>query len=999
MFEIVKNKNRPFRSNYLLLSSSTLALLGCGGGSTTNNKDTILGNSKKDTIPTSSSFGLTNDIFVDSMTHGVKWDFEDQQSYGYAIAGSSDGVKFGELEVIEDVFDDVMNSFHSYTGVNLQYSGEYENSLSAYNSGVEFVVTLDGSSNDQIFNDFGPLYNPDINASDIMAIAGPPIIGAEIGEIAGLREDFEGNVIINYDHSNVLAAYAASTTDGSTFKNLLLHEYGHVFGVKHPHDDGGTGRPEFGTYGGLSSAFDNDLYTVMSYEDTHGGDHDLAKYDPSTYMLLDVLTLQYLYGKNLNHNTGDTDHKIYNTDSFRSIWDPEGENTVDISNSKTDWYISLPWFVWSDLSNEPTGWAATYDNPSLDIPSDLVWLIGDFDNVNGGSGNDTIAGNSFDNHLSGGHGNDTIEGWEGNDTLIGGYGKDTFYFALGWGKDKITDFDPQNDKIVLLDEFLEPIDLNRVKIEVIDKETSFELSEKSILTVINFDYSADQSILNDEQLKSAEDTDRATEDATSDQTSTSTETETNDSMDSADVIEMGKAITGQLSSSSDFDVFKFDTAQASTLRLFFDVPTSSTYNLYFIASVFDAAGNFLSSKQVGVDTVFSTALNAAGTYYIQIEDSSFFDGGRYTITGSLTDGTAGLETEPNDSIKTADSITSGSVTKGQLWWKTDTDYYKISTNGASTISIDFNAPTNSSYNDYFKVSLLNASGTIMASQDTGKDFSFDTGVDSAGDYFVLVQDSTFYTDLDYEISASVNAADQTSTSTETETNDSTVSADVIEMGKAITGQLSSSSDFDYFKFDVAQASTFQLAFDAPTNSSYNDYFTTAVLDAAGNTLSSHQGGSDITFSTALNAAGTYYIQITDSTFHDSGQYSLTGSLTSGTSGIETETNDSIGTADVMTSGGSTKGQIRSKTDTDYYKISTNGASTISIDFDAPTNSSYNDYFKVSLLNASGTILASQDTGKDISFDTGVDSAGDYFVLVQDSTFLSTDEYSVSAIII
>ena len=368
MFEIVKNKNRFFRSNYLLLSSSTLALLGCGGGSTSSNKDTKLGNSKKDTLPTSSSFGLTNDIFVDSMTHGVKWDFEDKQSYGYAIAGSSDGVKFGELEVIEDVFDDVMNSFHSYTGVNLQYSGEYENSLSAYNSGVEFVVTLDGSSNDQIFNDFGPLYNPDINASDIMAIAGPPIIGAEIGEIAGLREDFEGNVIINYDHSEVLAAYAASTTDGSTFKNLLLHEYGHVFGVKHPHDDGGTGRPEFGTYGGLSSAFDNDLYTVMSYEDTHGGDHDLAKYDPSTYMVLDVLTLHYLYGKNLNHNTGDTDHKIYNTDSFRSIWDPEGENTVDISNSKTDWYISLPWFVWSDLSNEPTGWAATYDNPSLDIP-------------------------------------------------------------------------------------------------------------------------------------------------------------------------------------------------------------------------------------------------------------------------------------------------------------------------------------------------------------------------------------------------------------------------------------------------------------------------------------------------------------------------------------------------------------------------------------------------------------------------------------------------------
>ena len=133
------------------------------------------------------------------------------------------------------------------------------------------------------------------------------------------------------------------------------------------------------------------------------------------------------------------------------------------------------------------------------------------------------------------------------------------------------------------------------------------------------------------------------------------------------------------------------------------------------------------------------------------------------------------------------------------------------------------------------------------------------------------------------------------------------------MGKAITGQLSSSSDLDYFKLDVTQASTLQLNFDAPTNSSFNNYFTTAVLDGAGNTLSSHQGGSDITFSTALSTAGTYYIQIEDSTLYNGGQYSLTGSLTNGTSGIETESNNSRSTADVISSGSSTKGQIRTNT--------------------------------------------------------------------------------------
>ena len=65
---------------------------------------------------------------------------------------------------------------------------------------------------------------------------------------------------------------------------------------------------------------------------------------------------------------------------------------------------------------------------------------------------------------------------------------------------------------------------------------------------------------------------------------------------------------------------------------------------------------------------------------------------------------------------------------------------------------------------------------------------------------------------------------------------------------------------------------------------------------------------------------------------------------------------------------------------------------------ALTNSSVYDYFNVSLQNASGTVLASQDTGKDISFDTGVDSAGDYYVVIQHDLFYSADDYSFSTMI-
>ena len=218
------------------------------------------------------------------------------------------------------------------------------------------------------------------------------------------------------------------------------------------------------------------------------------------------------------------------------------------------------------------------------------------------------------------------------------------------------------------------------------------------------------------------------------------------------------------------------------------------------------------------------------------------------------------------------------------------------------------------------------------------------------------------------------------------------------MSKAIAGQIGSTSDLDFYTFSTTQASTLQVALDVPTSSSFNDYFSASVLDTNGNVISSHEVGADLTFSTALSSAGDYYIQIADADFHDDGQYSVTASLSNGTSGYETENNNSSAAADTLSAGSSMTGQILSTSDKDFFNVTTDSAATISISFDAPTNSTFNDYFKVSLQTASGTILASQDTGKDISFDAGVDAAGEYYVVIEDSDFHVTEEYSVSTII-
>jgi len=67
--------------------------------------------------------------------------------------------------------------------------------------------------------------------------------------------------------------------------------------------------------------------------------------------------------------------------------------------------------------------------------------ISNIENVTGGSGNDTLIGDSFNNVVNGGNGADRMTGAAGNDSLNGGSGNDTFVFAQGFGQDTIAGFD------------------------------------------------------------------------------------------------------------------------------------------------------------------------------------------------------------------------------------------------------------------------------------------------------------------------------------------------------------------------------------------------------------------------------------------------------------------------------------------------------------------------------------------------------------------------------
>lgn len=76
----------------------------------------------------------------------------------------------------------------------------------------------------------------------------------------------------------------------------------------------------------------------------------------------------------------------------------------------------------------------------------LFGATGD-DTLAGGNGNDILYGGAGDDLLSGGAGADRLDGGPGNDLLTGGAGADRFVFAAGWGRDRIEDFAPGQDRL------------------------------------------------------------------------------------------------------------------------------------------------------------------------------------------------------------------------------------------------------------------------------------------------------------------------------------------------------------------------------------------------------------------------------------------------------------------------------------------------------------------------------------------------------------------------
>ncbi len=165
----------------------------------------------------------------------------------------------------------------------------------------------------------------------------------------------------------------------------------------------------------------------------------------------DIAALQYLYGADFTTNAGDTlyrwapDTGAFSVDGVLSltpyenyilmtVWDGGGVDTYDFSDYATTLVINLAPGAFStpsaaQLANLGEGNLArgSIANALL-FEGDARSLI---ENVLGGAGDDSIAGNAAGNTLEGGAGADRLQGLAGDDSLDGGLGGDRMIGGAG----------------------------------------------------------------------------------------------------------------------------------------------------------------------------------------------------------------------------------------------------------------------------------------------------------------------------------------------------------------------------------------------------------------------------------------------------------------------------------------------------------------------------------------------------------------------------------------
>ncbi|MBR4858710.1 MAG: hypothetical protein IKU08_05930 [Clostridia bacterium] len=351
------------------------------------------------------------------------------------------------------------------------------------------------------------------------------------------------------------------------------------------------------------------------------------------------------------------------------------------------------------------------------------------------------------------------------------------------------------------------------------------------------------------------------------------ETEANDTVATANELEVGESITGMLENADDADCFAFETVKAGNATVKFTHNKLSADATYFEVAVLDAdekeVAVFTSAGNSAEDSA-SFSVGEKETYYVVVKAGTVSDSTLgYAVAVSVAEVTYS-EAEPNDDESKATVLQySPSGTPKEYYGSigaNDVDYYKVTipANGVINLYLYNYAANKGNYKATLKMyvekngvqELADVTSIEILATEASK-VGASVGL-AKGDYYLAIEGvegstGSYKTRVLFREVADV----------ETEMNDTNATADVISISKTYKATLDEEGDVDCFKFTVPSGNK---GYDFEFKSTNAGSWTFDILKADGSKvvdpvkLNATDSSKTVKAETLPLDAGTYYVK-------------------------------------------------------------------------------------------------------------------------------------------
>ena len=216
------------------------------------------------------------------------------------------------------------------------------------------------------------------------------------------------------------------------------------------------------------------------------------------------------------------------------------------------------------------------------------------------------------------------------------------------------------------------------------------------------------------------------------------------------------------------------------------------------------------------------------------------------------------------------AITLQSSTTDSLSSSSDVDYFKVQAtdiSSASLLTVDFTGLSSSTTNDEYKISIVSADDTELATDTQGVSATLTYQVSASTPYYIKVEEGDTANTSSYSIVASITS---TSEVEGTNGNDSQVRANHLLENVSFTGSLKDKTtglvdadDIDVYAFTTNEAGSDVLVSVTAGATSASTFYSIKLTDHNGQTIKdSNQTSQDSTV--VGNAAGSLAFTVTES---------------------------------------------------------------------------------------------------------------------------------------